>query len=229
MKSISYAIIVAAGKGLRTGEKIPKQFAQLDGEPVLLHSIRAFKKAVDEIEIILVLNPEHHEYWNNILERFEVPEHKVVFGGEQRFDSVKNALNVIPDSADSIIAVHDAARPLITEALIQRLMESARHYHAVVPGLTPADSVRLGSPTDNSVTQRTNTYLIQTPQVFRCDWMKKAFHTDYSPEFTDDASVIEKAGRKIIIVEGEKDNFKITFPGDHVQAETILKMRKGNT
>ncbi len=224
-----YAIIVAAGKGIRTGDKHPKQFALLDHTPVVLHSMRAFHSAIKELEIIIVLNQQHQAYWEEIVRHYDVPLHRVVFGGEQRFDSVKNALDTIPHSVESLIAVHDAARPLISRNMIIQLFQSAEEKEAVVPGIMPADSVRSGTFSNNVIADRNKIYLIQTPQVFRGDIMKNAYHSDYIPEFTDDASVVEKSGVPIHIIEGEKDNFKITFPGDHMHAETILKLRAGNT
>jgi len=225
---MNYAIIVAAGKGLRTGDTLPKQFALLNGLPVVIHSMRAFKNAVKQVEVILVLNIEHIEHWKEILQQHDVPDHKVVFGGEQRFNSVKNALETIPPSEDSLIAVHDAARPIITSGMIQKLYYAAMDLGAVVPAVMPADSVRSGTVSNNRIVDRNNIYLIQTPQVFRCEIMKAAFQTHYLPEFTDDASVVEKMGVPIHIIEGEKENFKITFPGDHMHAEAILKQRVQN-
>lgn len=225
---MNYAIIVAAGKGLRTGEPLPKQFALLNDLPVVVHSMRAFQSAVKEVQIILVLNTEHIDHWNEILQQHDVPDHKVVFGGKHRFNSVKNALETIPTSADSLIAVHDAARPLITSGMIRKLYAAAKEQGAVVPGILPADSVRSGTVTNNSIVDRKNIYLIQTPQVFRYEIMKASFQEDYLPEFTDDASVAEKSGFPIHIIEGEKENFKITFPGDHMHAEAILKQRLQN-
>lgn len=226
---MNYAIIVAAGKGLRTGNTTPKQFERLDGMPVVLHSIRAFAEIPHKLEIILVLNEDHQSYWEEIQRHHHVPNHRVVYGGEQRFDSVKNALATIPNAEGQLIAVHDAARPLITSAMILKLLEAASDKGAVVPGIPPADSVRCGTSSNNEILDRNGVYLIQTPQVFRCEIMKNAFQTSYLPEFTDDASVVEKSGVPIHIIEGEKENFKITYPGDHMHAETILKLRSRHT
>lgn len=223
-----YAIIVAAGQGLRTGEKHPKQFALLNGLPVILHSMRAFHSAFHELEIILVMNQEHNAYWEEILRQYDVPPHIIVYGGVQRFDSVKNALATLQHSDSSLIAVHDAARPLIKVDLIVRLFEAARDLNAVVPGIKPADSVRSGSNSNNHTTDRNSTFLIQTPQVFKGAVLQKAYQTTYHSDFTDDASVVEKAGFAIHIADGEKENFKITFPGDHTFAEIILKLRNEN-
>jgi 2-C-methyl-D-erythritol 4-phosphate cytidylyltransferase len=226
---MNYAIIVAAGKGLRTSCSLPKQFALLNGLPVVLHSVLAFHRQMKEVEIIIVLNQEHRGYWDEILRHHVVPRHTVVDGGQERFDSVKNALATIPHLEDSLVAIHDAARPLITGEMIFNLFEAAKDKGAAVPGRMPADSVRFGTLSNNGIIDRKSIFLIQTPQVFRGEILKNAYQEKYLPDFTDDASVVEKSGVPIHIIEGDKENFKITFPGDHQLAESILRRRTENT
>jgi len=220
-----YAIIVAGGSGSRMKNSIAKQFLLLEGLPLLMHTILAFHKCVLNPEIILVLNIHQHSYWEELCKRydFQIP-HEVVKGGEQRFDSVKNGLKLI--KTKGIVAVHDAVRPLVSSNLIVRSYQEAEEKGNCVVGIPPTDSVRrVISEGHSESLNRTELLLIQTPQTFQSDILKKAYEKPYRNEFTDDASVAEYSGININVVEGERENIKITFPEDLQIAEILLKKR----
>ena len=201
--------------------EVPKQFMLLRGRPVLMHTIEAFDKSDYNPEIIVVLNVDFHQYWENLclLHNFSIP-HKLVKGGTQRFDSVKNGIKAIKTKA--IVAIHDAVRPLLSKQLIDRTFEEAERSGNAVAAIKSRDSVRQNSGTHTIPLDREEIYLIQTPQTFSSEILKKAYTQEYRNEFTDDASVAEKLGIKINLIDGETRNFKITFPEDIRLAEIYL-------
>lgn len=201
--------------------EVPKQFMLLRGRPVLMHTIEAFKKSDYNPEIIVVLNVDFHQYWENLclLHNFSIP-HKLVKGGTQRFDSVKNGIKAIQTKA--IVAIHDAVRPLLSKQLIDRTFEEAERSGNAVAAIKSRDSVRQNTVTHTIPLDREEIYLIQTPQTFSSEILKKAYTQEYRNEFTDDASVAEKIGIKINLIDGETRNFKITFPEDIRLAEIYL-------
>jgi len=218
-----YAIIVAGGKGNRMNQDIPKQFLALDGKPVLMHTIEAFHKCVLNPEIILVLNVQQHQFWAELCQeyQFSIP-HQVIEGGQERFDSVKNGLNTI--TGDGVIAVHDAVRPLVSTALILASYEMALEKGNAIAAIQPVDSVRIQRAGQKSAAlNRDELFLIQTPQTFVAKQLKEAYQQSYSKEFTDDASVAEKAGYSIHILPGERSNIKITYAQDLELASFLLK------
>lgn len=216
-----FAIIVGGGSGSRMLSEVPKQFMLLRGRPVLMHTIEAFKKSDYNPEIIVVLNVDFHQYWENLclLHNFSIP-HKLVKGGTQRFDSVKNGIKAIQTKA--IVAIHDAVRPLLSKQLIDRTFEEAERSGNAVAAIKSRDSVRQNTGTHTIPLDREEIYLIQTPQTFSSEILKKAYTQEYRNEFTDDASVAEKIGIKINLIDGETRNFKITFPEDIRLAEIYL-------
>ena len=216
-----FAIIVGGGSGSRMLSEVPKQFMLLRGRPVLMHTIEAFDKSDYNPEIIVVLNVDFHQYWENLclLHNFSIP-HKLVKGGTQRFDSVKNGIKAIKTKA--IVAIHDAVRPLLSKQLIDRTFEEAERSGNAVAAIKSRDSVRQNSGTHTIPLDREEIYLIQTPQTFSSEILKKAYTQEYRNEFTDDASVAEKLGIKINLIDGETRNFKITFPEDIRLAEIYL-------
>jgi 2-C-methyl-D-erythritol 4-phosphate cytidylyltransferase len=216
-----FAIIVGGGSGSRMLSEVPKQFMLLRGRPVLMHTIEAFKKSDYNPEIIVVLNVDFHQYWENLclLHNFSIP-HKLVKGGTQRFDSVKNGIKAIQTKA--IVAIHDAVRPLLSKQLIDRTFEEAERSGNAVAAIKSRDSVRQNTVTHTIPLDREEIYLIQTPQTFSSEILKKAYTQEYRNEFTDDASVAEKIGIKINLIDGETRNFKITFPEDIRLAEIYL-------
>lgn len=219
-----YAIIVAGGSGSRMKSDIPKQFLLLQGKPVLMHTIEAFYYSDLKPEIILVLNSEYLKLWSELIIKFnfEIPV-IVVNNGEQRFHSVKNALSIIQE--DSIVAVHDAVRPIVSNELITRSFRLAAESKAVIPAVTSKDSVRKKEGYHTKALNREDILLIQTPQVFQSNLLQHAYLQDYSPEFTDDASVVEKSGIEIVVTEGDYKNIKITYAEDLQLAEVYLQNR----
>lgn len=217
-----YAIIVAGGKGNRMNQIVPKQFLELQGKPVLMHTLEAFDQCVLNPEIILVLNTDLHQFWGELCSkhRFKVP-HQVIKGGAERFNSVKNGLNVI--KGPGIVAIHDAVRPLVTAGLILRSYEMASEKGNAVAAIQPVDSVRIKKEgMDSAALNRAELYLIQTPQTFRTEQLDHAYNQPFKTEFTDDASVVEKAGFSINILEGERSNIKITYAQDMEMASFLL-------
>lgn len=221
-----YAIIVAGGKGNRMNQTIAKQFLELDGKPVLMHTLEAFHRCVLNPEIILVLNIHQHQYWEELCvnHNFKIP-HQVIKGGTERFDSVKNGIKSI--KGKGIVAVHDAVRPLVTSELIMRSYEMAAEKGNAITAIQPVDSVRIKKEgQDSEALNRNELYLIQTPQTFQLAQLKKAYLQPYRNEFTDDASVVERAGFSIHLLAGERNNMKITYPQD-LEFASFLLNKKG--
>nr|WP_121272216.1 2-C-methyl-D-erythritol 4-phosphate cytidylyltransferase [Pedobacter schmidteae] len=224
-----YAIIVAGGSGNRMKSTVAKQFLLLNEKPVLMHTISAFHECKLKPQILLVLNIEQHKYWEELCAtyNFNIP-HQVLKGGEQRFHSVKNGLKTI--KGKGVVAVHDAVRPLISPELILKSYQFAQTNSNCVVGIKPTDSVRKTLENgDSQAINRTELMLIQTPQTFDVDLLKKAYQTAFRNEFTDDASVVEYTGATIHLIEGERTNIKITYPEDLAIASVLLQNRKETT
>lgn len=221
MKPELYALIVAGGKGLRMGNDVPKQFLEIKGKPILAHTISAFQ-AIGVDQIVVVLPHSQIDYWRTITEKyhFTIP-HKIVSGGENRFESVKNGLKEIPN--DVIVAIHDGVRPFLSEKVVVDSYESAKEYGSGVASILLTDSIRSIDSTGNSTHQNRDNYrLIQTPQTFKSELIKAAYSTSFHPEFTDDASVAEHAGNQIHLTEGDKRNIKITTSDDLILASVLV-------
>ncbi len=218
-----YGIIVAGGTGTRMGTDTPKQFLLLDKKPVLWHTIKAFTDAYEDIQLVLVLPEDHQEKGFEIAKEF--PDHRIriTTGGSTRFQSVKNGLMLV--DAHALVFVHDGVRCLVTPQLIHRCAEAAAEKGNAIPAITATDSVRLKTSEGNEAIDRKNIQIIQTPQTFYSDILKKAFEQEYQDSFTDEASVVEKTGITINLIEGESTNIKITRPQDILIAENILKER----
>ncbi|MBO9201377.1 MULTISPECIES: 2-C-methyl-D-erythritol 4-phosphate cytidylyltransferase [Niastella] len=217
-----YAVIVAGGSGLRMGTAVPKQFLPLRGKPVLWHSLNTFLAAWPELEIILVLPQDHVHTGKEIVATTSHPARiRITVGGETRFHSVKNGLDCINEP--SIVFVHDAVRCLISTNLIHRCYEAALEKGNAIPAIQPIDSLRIETETGNHMLDRQQVRIIQTPQTFYSDLIKKAFEQPFNPAFTDEASVVEKSGIAIQLIEGEASNIKITRPLDILLAEKILE------
>ena len=212
----AYAIIVAGGKGLRMGGEVPKQFLPINGKPILMHTIEAFRKALDGIEIILVLPADQHEYWQKLCQDYNFcPPELIAKGGETRFHSVKNGLAFLPDDEDAVVGIHDGVRPFVSKETIQRCYAAAAGGRAVVPVVPVVETIRQILPNGKSITRPRDEYrLVQTPQTFPLVMLKKAYEQSYSGTFTDDASVVEAMGEEILMVEGNRENIKITTPSD---------------
>jgi 2-C-methyl-D-erythritol 4-phosphate cytidylyltransferase len=216
--SKEYVIVSAGGSGTRMGSGFPKQFMELNGIPVIVHSIRAFREYSPDINIIVVLPDGAVHHWAEIAEKYEI-DAKICTGGDTRFASVKNGLELVGD--EGLVAVHDAARPLVSPALVSRLfLEAARHGSAV-PVLPLTDSIRELSGELSRPSERERFRLVQTPQVFEVGLLKKAYKQAYRTSFTDDATVAEEIGVRVCLVEGEKRNIKITTKEDMLIAEAL--------
>jgi 2-C-methyl-D-erythritol 4-phosphate cytidylyltransferase len=216
-----YALIVAGGQGKRMGTEIPKQFIELSGKPVLMHTIEKFYRFDKSISIIIALPENQFEYWLAIREKhsFKIP-HDIVKGGPHRFYSVRNGLELVDDK--SLVAVHDGVRPLVSTETIRRCFDAAEKYGNAIPVVNPGESLRMISENGSSPVSRDRIRIIQTPQVFRSAILKKAYLQKYDPSFTDDATVLEKSGGTINLVEGNRENIKITNPEDLLIVSALL-------
>lgn len=216
------AIIVAGGSGTRFGAELPKQFLELGGRPILMRTISAFGGGFSDV--IVTLPEGQMALWRELCERygFAVP-HRVVAGGETRWHSVKNALDSIGDISDvDIIAVHDGVRPLVTADVISRTVEAARRDGAAIPVVMLNDSVRQVEKGASHALDRSTLRAVQTPQVFDARVLMAAYGQPFESTFTDDASVVERAGHSVTLVEGDPQNLKITRPMDLALAEYLL-------
>ena len=219
------AVIVAGGSGTRFGAELPKQFLELKGRPILMHTIEAFGKCGDcSFDIVVTLPADQMDLWQQLCHKygFDV-HHRVVPGGETRWHSVKNALDSIQDINDvDIIAVHDGVRPLVTTDLIGRTIEAARCDGAAIPVVTLNDSVRQLDGEMSHALDRSTLRAVQTPQAFKACLLLEAYNQPFEATFTDDASVVERAGHPVTLVEGDPHNLKITRPMDLALAEYLL-------
>jgi len=215
-------VIVAGGSGKRMGGDVPKQFLQVSGKPVLMHTMHRFFSFDPKIYMVLVLPFEHIETWNLLCSqhRFLIP-HQVVAGGAERYDSVKKGLEKIDDTW--LVAIHDGVRPLVGITTICKSFELTSEFGNAIPAIPINESLREVVEGQNRPVDRRNFYLIQTPQTFKGDLIKKAYQKPYNPLFTDDASVFEAAGNKVHLFDGNNENIKITTSSDLVIAEALLE------
>ena len=215
-------IIVAGGKGLRMGGEVPKQFLPVRGVPVLMRTIETFKRWNADVEVVVVLPVEHQDYWRALCRRhsFGTP-HIVADGGATRFYSVLSGLSHLP--SDGLIGVHDGVRPFVSVEVIARCYAAAAEHGAAVPVIPVHETVRRLAADGGSVTVPRDDYrLVQTPQVFDAALLHAAYACDYNPSFTDDASVVEAYGHAVHLVEGNRENIKLTTPFDMIVAEALL-------
>ena len=220
MKLKKTAIIVAGGKGERMNSEVPKQFLELAGKPVLMHTIERFFNYSAEIAIVLVLPATQTEYWKELCLKynFDIP-HRIAEGGEARFFSVRNALRLV--DYNGLIAVHDGVRPLVDSETIERCFEVAEKSGIAIPIIDSVDSIRKITGNGSIAVDRKEYKMVQTPQVFRADVLLKSYEQPYNESFTDDASVAEAAGFTISLVAGNRENIKITTPFDLKLAEAL--------
>lgn len=217
-----HVIIVAGGSGSRMNSVIPKQFILLKGKPVLMHTIEKFVAAIPEISVVVVLAKQLNDDWKALCGQhsFTIP-HRLAEGGETRYHSVKNGLELIPDAA--VVGIHDAARPLVSIQTILNTFAAAEERGNATPSVPVSDSLRYVKGVENTAVDRSHYHIIQTPQCFHSDLIKKAFLKAYKPEFTDDASVLEAFGEKINLIEGNRENIKITTAQDLIFAEALME------
>lgn len=218
------AVIVAGGSGERMGSETPKQFIDLLGKSILNHSIDAFLMAIPNIKIVVVLPQVFCENIDFLNQHFgSASSICVIPGGKNRYESVKNGLQFVEDK--DIVFIHDAVRPLVTQNLIRQCYLQAVEKGSAIPAIDLTDSIREIRGEKNRTADRTKYKSVQTPQVFSADILLRAFNQAYLPTFTDEASVVEADGSEVLLIEGEKQNIKITYPEDLLFAKIILKMR----
>jgi len=219
-----YAVIVAAGLGTRMGGTTPKQFILVNNKPVLYYTLQTFLTAFADIQLILVLPADYIDMGQEIIDAyFDKERIRIATGGDTRFQSVKNGLQLVED--DSIIFVHDGVRCLLTENLIHRCYANAVETGTAIPVIVSKDSVRIVHDEGNDAMDRNKVMLVQTPQTFHSKILLSAFQIDYKEKFTDEATVVEAYGLKVTLVEGEENNIKITKPVDLLIAEKIINER----
>lgn len=223
MQTKRYAIIVAGGSGVRMGYDIPKQFIELNGKPILMWTIDVFDGLANKPEIIVVLPEAQVEQWDELCKKhsFKV-NHKVTIGGKERFYSVKNGLELVDDD-NSIVAIHDGVRPLVNSNVIEECYIIAEKLGNAIPVIQPVESVRIVENNSSSAFPRNNVLLVQTPQAFKTNLIKRCYEQPFNTSFTDDASVIEAMGKKIFTVNGNRENIKITTQADLIFANALLK------
>jgi len=216
-----YALIVAGGSGKRMQTGIPKQYLELAGKPVLMHTLERFKAFDNAIEIITVLPENQLRFWGELQKKysFDVP-HTLVKGGKARFFSVRNGLKFV--DSPGLVAIHDGVRPFVSVDTIKRCFETAEKLGNAIPVISPSDTLRMISGEENKTINRLQVKQVQTPQVFNTDLIKNAYLQEYMPEFTDDATVLERTGVKINLVDGNRENIKITNPEDLVISTALL-------
>ena len=224
MKLQEYAIVVAGGKGTRIKSLVPKQFIELSGLPILMHTITAFREYSSELRIVLVLPQDDEERWKSLCAKhqFNIPL-TIVHGGETRFQSVKNGLALVPDN--SLVAIHDGVRPLVSSDIIGASFRLAAVHGTAVTAVRLKDSIRITDQDNTKAVDRSKFRLIQTPQTFKSELIKKAYQTKEEVSMTDDASVAEHAGHLISLFEGSYENIKVTTGDDLVVAEALLASR----
>ena len=256
---MDYVIIVAGGKGLRMGSDIPKQFLPIGGKPVLMRTIERFRPYSPTLQIILVLPKAQQDYWRQLCQQYSFPipqlgghgrgayplvdgggGYLLADGGETRFHSVQHGLALIPDNAEGVVGVHDGVRPFPSIDVIRSCYETARTAKAVIPVIPVVETLRhltndasahlSSASTHSSVTVPRGDYrLVQTPQCFDIQLLKAANRQPYNDGFTDDASVVEAFGFSITLVDGNRENIKITTPYDIAIAEAIILHPSLNT
>lgn len=227
---MDYIIIVAGGKGLRMGGEIPKQFLPICGRPILMRTLERFRAYSETLKIILVLPKDQQSYWQQLCKDYHFPLpssgeagqglYQMTDGGETRFHSVQHGLALIPDDAEGVVGVHDGVRPFPSIEVIRNCYETARVKKAVIPVIPVVETLR---HLTEGTKPRGEYRLVQTPQTFDIQLLKAANRQPYNDNFTDDASVVESFGYDITLVDGNRENIKITTPYDMTVAEAIVK------
>ncbi len=216
-----YVIIVAGGTGKRMGGEMPKQFLLVAGKPILMHTVEAFVRTSSDFKFILVLPEEHFSTWRELCNKhnFSVPM-QMVAGGKERFFSVKNALEYVPNGA--LVAVHDGVRPFVSRETILEAFDVAAEKGSAVPVIDEIDSLRKVSDKESIAVNRSEYKRVQTPQVFQSTILKAAYNQGFSSFFTDDASVVESISEKITLTKGNVENIKLTTPHELLLAEALV-------
>lgn len=214
-------IITAGGIGKRMGAALPKQFMPIREKPLLMYTIERFYHFDHNLQLIVTLPAAWLNYWEDLIQEFEfrIP-HRVVIGGEERYHSIKNALNYC---SGNYIAIHDGVRPLVSDETIKACFTAVRKYNAVVPVLPLKESLRIKKGDSSEALDRNNYLTVQTPQCFQAELLKEAYKRPYGPEITDDACLVEATGVNVHLVEGNEENIKITTPMDFMLADQLLR------
>jgi len=216
-----FALIVAGGSGTRMKSTVPKQFLMLGNKPVLMHTLERFAAYDSAIEITLVLPSSQFENWGELCFQYDFKIlHRLVAGGDVRFESVKNGLSAITD--EGLVAIHDGVRPLVSFETIDRCFKMAEKNGNALPVMPVVESVRKVEGDNSYPVDREKYVAVQTPQVFRVSEIKQAYSLGFDPAFTDDATVLERLGIQINLVEGNRENIKITHASDLIVAEALL-------
>lgn len=225
MQSPEFALIVAGGKGTRIKSKLPKQFLELNGTPILMHTLEAFYRYSPTITIVLVLPEDDFATWNDLCKKYNFTKPIILQkGGETRFQSVKNGLEKI--NGPGLVAIHDGVRPLVSEDIIGASFRLAAVHQSAVAAVRLKESIRMTDQDNTKAMDRSRFRLIQTPQTFSIDLIKQAYLLKEDPTMTDDASVVEKLGHTISLFEGSYENIKITTVEDLIVAKALLDARK---
>lgn len=219
-----YNIIVAAGSGSRFGASLPKQYCLLDGKPVLMHTIDNMRNALPDSHIMLVLNKDFVDYWDDLCKEYSFKSPMIVVGGETRWQSVKNAVNLIPAEA-KVISVHDGARPFVNKAMVERLISALDIAPGAIPVVAVTDSLRYIEEDKSIPVDRSRYKAVQTPQMFHATKLIEAYSLPFDETFTDDASVMAALGYDVTLVEGDTYNIKITHPLDIDIANIYLRCK----
>ena len=215
-----HIIIVAGGKGLRMGGDIPKQFLPVCGKPVLMRTLEAFHAYDSSIHIILVLPVSQQAYWQDLCQEYQFTlAHDIANGGDTRFHSVKNGLALV--EGEGLVGVHDGVRPFVSQEVIARCYEEASFKNAVIPVIGVVETVRHLTDEGSETVPRGQYKLVQTPQVFDVPLLRRAYQQEFTDMFTDDASVVEALDEKVFLVEGNRENIKLTTPFDLKLAEML--------
>ena len=221
---MDYIIIVAGGKGLRMGSDIPKQFLPIAGKPVLMRTLERFRAYSSTLQIVLVLPEAQQDYWKQLCKQYDFKvDYQLANGGQTRFHSVQNGLALVPDDAEGVVGVHDGVRPFPSIDVILNCYDTARTKKAVIPVIPVVETVRQLKSEGSITVPRDQYRLVQTPQTFDIQLLKAANRQPYNDGFTDDASVVESYGHAITLVEGNRENIKITTPYDIIVAEALCK------
>lgn len=219
-----YNIIVAAGSGSRFGAALPKQYCLMNGRPVLMHTIENMRRALPQSQIVLVLNRDFVDYWTELCVKYSFISPKIVVGGDTRWQSVKNAIDEIPADAQ-VITVHDGARPIVSPAMVERLISALDDAVGAIPVVSVTDSLRQIVESGSTPVDRSLYKAVQTPQAFHADKLIEAYSLPFDATFTDDASVLAALGYDVALVEGDTYNIKITNPLDIEIAQLYLRQR----
>lgn len=215
-----YAIIVAGGSGSRMQQQLPKQFIEVAGKPILMHTIERFYEYNPVLRLIVVLPQQQLPTWRDLCRKHSFKVfHMAVAGGATRFGSVKNGLGAV--QGEGLVAVHDGVRPFVSTETIKAAFDAAAEHGSAVVAVSPKDSIRELRPEGSKAVPRANYKLVQTPQCFQAGILRRAYEQAEQEYFTDDASVVEQLGEKIVLVEGNYRNIKITTPEDLVLAEAF--------